>query len=196
MGLDTVTILAQLEERTLPGLLSRGIKNGVGMSLLKTLLMGRENGIRAGIRKSLFGASVEDTSPGSSFSAPQDPPAPEPAEAALGLKPEPPRDVIPPEGFEVVLHREALKPGKVAEIIIGGKAIAVANVGGKFHACVSSCPHADGPLGDGSLQGSILSCPYHGWEFDLTDGSCKTNPETTLGLYDVKIVGDAVCVRL
>jgi len=166
------------------------------MSLLKTLLLGRENGIRAGLRKSLFGGPPEDTSPGSAFSAPQDPPAPEPAEVALGLKPEPPRDVNPPEGFEVVLHREALKVGSVAEIIIGGKAITVANIDGSFHACVSNCPHADGPLGDGTLDGKILSCPYHGWEFDLTDGSCKTDPDTTLGLYEVQIVDDAVCVRL
>ena len=166
------------------------------MSLIKTLIMGRDNGIRSGLRNKLFGSPAEDTSPGSAFAAPRDPPAPEPAEAALGLKPEPPRDVTPPEGYEVVLHREALKSGNVAEIIIAGTAIAVANVDGNFHACVSSCPHADGPLGDGSLDGSMLTCPYHGWEFDLRDGSCNTREDTTLQLYDVQVVGDAVCVKI
>ena len=166
------------------------------MSFLKKVILGRENGIRAGIRRSLLGGNVEDTSPGSSFSAPQEPPAPVPAEAALGLQPEPPRDVTPPEGYEVVLHREALKVGNLAEIIIGGTAIVVANVDGVFHACSNSCPHSGGPMGDGDLNGSMISCPYHGWEFDLNDGSCKTNPESNLGLYDVRIVDDAVCVKL
>jgi nitrite reductase/ring-hydroxylating ferredoxin subunit len=95
-----------------------------------------------------------------------------------------------------VLHKDALKPGKVAEIIIGGTSITVANVDGEFFACAASCPHADGPLGDGSLSGSILSCPYHGWEFDLRDGSCKTHSETTLPVHEVRLVAEAVCVKL
>ncbi len=169
------------------------------MGLLKTILLGRDNGIRSKVRKSLFGGSTEDTSPGSSYSAPggnTDRAAPPPAEAALGLFPEAPKDTNPPAGFEVVLHKDALKPGKVVEIIIAGKAIAVANVDGEFFACTNSCPHADGPLGDGSLAGSVLSCPYHGWSFDLKDGSCKTNPDFTLKTYEVAVEKDAVCVKI
>lgn len=166
------------------------------MSFVKTLILGRENGVRAGLRKKLFGGTVEDTSPTSSFSAPRDEPVPEPAEAALGLQPEPPRDVTPPEGYEVVLHRDALSVGQVAEIIIGGTAIAIANVDGTFHACASSCPHADGPLADGELNGSVLTCPYHGWDFDLRDGSCSTHSDTTLKIHDVQVVDNAVCVKI
>ena len=166
------------------------------MSLLKTLIMGRENGIRAGLRRTFSGGAQEDTSPGSSFSAPKEPEQPVPAEAALGLKPEPPRDVTPPEGYEVVLHKDALKDGRMAEIIIAGTSIVVANSEGKFYACVSSCPHADGPMGDGTLEGTLLTCPYHGWEFDLKDGSCTTHSDASLGLYDIQVVEDAVCVKI
>ena len=67
--------------------------------------MGRENGIRR-VRRAVFGGAV-DTSPGSAYSAPRDEPPP-PAEAALGLHPEAPKDVTPPDGFEVVLHKDAL----------------------------------------------------------------------------------------
>lgn len=167
-------------------------------TLVKTILFGREDGLRARLRRKVFGGGVEDTSPDSSYSAPgrEDGAAPRPAEAALGLQPEPPRDVTPPDGFEVVLHKDALKPGKVTEIIIGGTAIAVANVDGTFHACTNTCPHADGPLGEGTLDGGLLTCPYHGWQFDLAEGTCKTNGDVTLETYDVQVVGDAVCVRI
>ena len=93
-------------------------------------------------------------------------------------------------------YREALKPGMVTEIIIGGRAIAVANVEGTFRACVNACPHADGPLGEGSLEGGLLTCPYHGWQFDLESGACPTNPEVTLTTYEVQVVEDAVCVKI
>ena len=166
------------------------------MSFVKSLILGRENGVRAGLRKKLLGETVEDTSPTSSFSAPRDEPMPEPAEAALGLQPEPPRDVTPPAGYEVVLHRDALSVGHIAEIIIGGTAIAIANVEGEFHACQSSCPDGGGPLADGELNGPILTSPYDGWKFDLRDGSCSTRPDTTLKIHEVQVVDNAVCVKI
>lgn len=166
------------------------------MSLFKTILVGRENGIRAKLKK-MFGGGSVDTSPGSSYSAPRSEEArPAPAERALGLKPEAPKDVTPPEGFEVVLHKDALKPGMVTEIIIGGTAIAVANVAGKFHAVTNTCPHAEGPLGDGALEGCVLTCPYHGWQFDVSDGKCLTNAGMNIKIYEVQIEREAVCVRI
>lgn len=114
----------------------------------------------------------------------------------MGLHPEAPKDVTPPDGYEVVLHKDALKQGQVTEIIIGGRAIALAHTHEGIRACSNTCPHADGPMGEGTLTGAVLTCPYHGWEFDLRDGSCLTNPSATLPIFDVKIVGDAVCVKL
>ncbi|MCB9758925.1 MAG: Rieske 2Fe-2S domain-containing protein [Alphaproteobacteria bacterium] len=118
------------------------------------------------------------------------------AEKALNLGVEPPKDVTPPDGYEVVLHKNALEPGEVIEVIIAGKAIAVANVGGAWHACSNACPHAEGPLGEGRLEGHVLTCPYHGWQFDLRDGTCLTSPGDTIATYPVEVVGDAVCVAV
>ena len=123
-------------------------------------------------------------------------PAVEPAEKALRLGKEPPRDVTPPEGFEVVLHKDALAAGKIIEVIIGGTAIAVARAGTQYYAISNKCPHADGPLGEGTLEGTVVTCPYHGWSFDVADGSCKTNPYAKVTTYPVQVVGDAVCVKL
>lgn len=168
------------------------------MGLLRTLLLGREDGFRSRARRRLFGEQDNALVAQEPYkhSAVGGAGRPEAAEKALNLGVEPPKDVTPPDGFEVVLHKDALQPGDVIEVIIAGKAIAVANVEGEYHACSNSCPHAEGPLGEGSLEGHVLTCPYHGWKFDLRDGSCLTSPDDKIGLYKVEIVEDAVCVAV
>jgi nitrite reductase/ring-hydroxylating ferredoxin subunit len=163
------------------------------VGLLNTLLLGRPNGLRARLKRRFTGGS---SNPGSPASPAPVPAPPRPAEAALGLHPEAPKDTTPPDGFEVVLHKNALAPGRATEIIIGGTAIAVANVDGNFKACSNTCPHADGPLGEGTLSGNILTCPYHGWEFDLDTGACLTNASVKVPLHEVRVVQDAVCVKI
>lgn len=166
------------------------------MGLLKTILLGRPNGIRrtlagkVGLGSPAAAAASTDASSASSR------PAPEPAERALGLGKEAPKDVTPPDGYEVVLHKDALEQGRIIEIIIGGTAIAVANVGGTYYAISNACAHADGPLGEGSLDGHLVTCPYHGWQFDVRDGGCKTHAHAKVATYPVQVVGAAVCVKM
>ncbi len=163
------------------------------MSLWKDLLFGRPDGLRSTVRKplaQLLGLAGEEPAP-----APIDPPI-QAGEKALNLGIEPPKDVTPPDGYEVVLHKDALQPGQAIEVIIAGKAIAVSNVDGTFHACSNTCPHAEGPLGEGQLEGSTLTCPYHGWQFDVTTGACLTSPDDPVQVFPVKIVEDAVCVAI
>ena len=157
------------------------------MGLLRTLLLGRQHGIRARIRRritALLGAEPAR--------APEPPPAP----VFESQTPEPPKDVVPPPGFEVVLHVDALPPGEIKEVIVGGRAIAVANVAGDFHAITNSCPHAESPLAEGSLEGAKLTCPGHGWMYDVTTGMCLTNPDVRLATYEIQVVEKAVCVRV
>ena len=161
------------------------------MGLLRTLLLGRQHGIRARIRRritALLGA--EPARP------PDRPFESAPPRAFESRTPEPPKDVIPPPGFEVVLHVDALPPGEIKEVIVGGKAIAVANVAGDFHAITNSCPHAESPLAEGSLEGAKLTCPGHGWMYDVTTGMCLTNPDVHLARYETQVVDNAVCVRV
>jgi len=168
------------------------------MGLLRTLLLGRENGIRSKLLGMTLG-SPSDTSPDSAYSAPtySAPAAPAPAlGAGTPASVEPPRDVTPPEGFEVVLHVDALESGQVAEVIAGGTAICVGNVDGEYFAIANTCPHGDGPLGEGKLSGHLVTCPYHGWAFDMKTGECQTNPSTSVETFAVELKDSAVCVRL
>ncbi len=164
------------------------------MGLLKTIVLGRSNGIRRTLVGKLGLGSAPTAGASRAASAPSD--DHEPAERALGLRKEAPKDVTPPDGYEVVLHTDSLDDGKIIEIIIGGTAIAVANVAGTYYAISNTCAHAEGPLGEGSVSGTIVTCPYHGWQYDLRDGACKTHPDAKVATYPVKVVGNAVCVRL
>ena len=84
--------------------------------------------------------------------------------------------------------------GIVAEV--NGKTLAVFNVDGTFHAIDNTCVHRGGPLGEGELAGNVVTCPWHGWEYDVTTGGCVNNPAATVARYQVKIEGADVKVLL
>ena len=162
------------------------------MGLLKRLLLGRPDGLRASLRRKSGGKPADQAPRPPSSLAPR-----EPGVVAGGSAPkEPPKDVNPPEGYEVVLHKDGLQPGELTEIIIGGTAVAMCNVDGEFFAMTNVCPHAGGPIGDGTLESHTVTCPYHGWSYDVRDGACAVNKDVTLKTYPVHVEGDAVCVKL
>ena len=86
--------------------------------------------------------------------------------------------------------------GTGKKVTLNGRAIALFHINGTFHAMDDACPHRQGPLSDGTLNGSIVACPWHGWTFDLTDGSCRMNPTAKVGVYKTKIENDSVFVHL
>lgn len=57
-----------------------------------------------------------------------------------------------------------------------GREIALFNVEGEIYALDNACPHMGGPLGQGCLEGYHVTCPWHGWEFDVRDGACSNMP--------------------
>jgi len=59
-----------------------------------------------------------------------------------------------------------LRPGGVLEFRQDNREVAVCNVNGELFAVDNRCPHRGGPLAMGALHGTLLVCPWHGWEFD------------------------------
>ena len=84
--------------------------------------------------------------------------------------------------------------GKVIEA--GGKTIAIFNAEGTFYAIDNTCRHRGGPLGEGSLSGTTVTCPWHGWEYDVTSGACQMDQSITVQTYDVKVDGDDILVSV
>ena len=84
--------------------------------------------------------------------------------------------------------------GKVVEV--GGKAIAVFNCDGAFYATDNTCKHRGGPLGEGMLAGTTVTCPWHGWEYDVTSGACSMDASIKVQTFDVKVEGDDILVAV
>jgi nitrite reductase/ring-hydroxylating ferredoxin subunit len=87
-------------------------------------------------------------------------------------------------------------PGTVRELQVEGKAIAMANVDGRVYAINNTCLHRGGPLGQGLLEGKVLTCPWHGWQFDATNGRALQNPAAAVDCYPTEVRGGDVFVDL
>jgi len=57
-------------------------------------------------------------------------------------------------------------------------------------------PPATPQLGEGSLEGNVVTCPLHGWQYDVTSGACTNNPAAKVACYQAKLEGDDVLVAL
>lgn len=77
-----------------------------------------------------------------------------------------------------------------------GQAIALFKVAGTFYAIHNACLHRGGPLGEGELDGQMVTCPWHAWRYDVTTGINEVNPDVKIQQYPVKVAGDDVLVEI
>lgn len=84
--------------------------------------------------------------------------------------------------------------GKVVEV--AGKTVAVFNCEGMFYAIDNTCKHRGGPLGEGSLSGTTVTCPWHGWEYDVSSGECTMDRSITVQKFDVTVDGDDLLIAI
>ena len=97
---------------------------------------------------------------------------------------------------------EYLKAAKVGDVdcgtgiivLVKGIRVALFNCDGVYYAIKNSCPHMGGELGEGLLQGELVTCPWHGWRFNVKTGK---NPEAdVVGVrtFEVKVEGDEIFI--
>jgi nitrite reductase/ring-hydroxylating ferredoxin subunit len=87
-----------------------------------------------------------------------------------------------------------IPPGTIREVQVNGKKLAVANVNGQFYAIDNTCLHRGGPLGQGDLGESIVTCPWHGWQYDVTTGKNVLDPAVGVQIFPVELRGEEVFV--
>ncbi len=75
--------------------------------------------------------------------------------------------------------------GTSIERVVNNHVVALANTNGHYHAIDGLCPHQGGPLGKGFLCGTVLTCPWHGWQFDVVSGRHKLSPTVSQKVYEV-----------
>ena len=89
-----------------------------------------------------------------------------------------------------------LTPGQCKVVQVDGKAIALYNVDGKYYATDNTCLHRGGPLGEGDLDGTVVTCPWHGWRYDVTTGANAMNPSIKVASFPVSVEGSSLFVEL
>lgn len=91
-----------------------------------------------------------------------------------------------------VLELAALPPGKTALVTVDGEDVALFRQGNEIFAIGNECPHQGGSLSDGLIEGDIVICPLHGWEFDVRSGACMTIPGESVPRYAVTVEAGAI----
>lgn len=126
----------------------------------------------------------------------------------MGTEPEP----ADSDELHRVVSVDAFDDTDRVVVDIEGPEVAVIRANGEFHALSNCCPHQGGPACEGLLSGTmgvdddfeltwerdgeIVACPWHGWEFDVTDGRHTASERYRLPTYEVRIADDELYVRL
>ena len=100
------------------------------------------------------------------------------------------------DAFVKVGQTDDFPSGSMKKVNVGGADVLVANVDGKIFAIGDTCTHQGGPLDEGELAGSVVTCPWHGGQFDVTTGKVlEPPPRVDEPSYEVKIQGTDVLLK-
>jgi nitrite reductase/ring-hydroxylating ferredoxin subunit len=96
--------------------------------------------------------------------------------------------------FVKLASLDELPPGSALEVEHSGRIYALFNIDGEVLAIDGLCPHQGGPLADGPLEGTLVTCPWHGWQFDVRTGATTLNNRLKQPCFEVKVEGRDVLV--
>lgn len=99
-------------------------------------------------------------------------------------------DLAAPAGWTRVAGPGELSPGETLEVQLGTRSVAVFHTGEKVFAIDNFCPHKHGPLGHGPVQGGVVTCPLHGWRFQLETGISVSHPGHRVATWPVRVLAD------
>ncbi len=93
------------------------------------------------------------------------------------------------EWQEIARREDFSKDGRL-EVNVGDRCLAAFDIDGEVLVIDGLCPHRSGPLIRGQLEGKVVTCPLHHWQFDLESGVSQDNPGAKVGTYEVKVEDD------
>ena len=94
------------------------------------------------------------------------------------------------------LSVDALPEGAAQELVIADQIIALFHTEKGIFALDGICPHQGGPLGSGALQGCIVTCPWHGWQFDVSSGQHQASQSLKHQTFEVKVEAGQIMVHI
>ena len=99
--------------------------------------------------------------------------------------------------FVKVARTDEIPDGQAKLVEVNGNEIAIFNVQGSFHAIDNTCTHVGGPLCEGEIEGTEVTCPWHGASFDVTSGQVLGPPAPqSVSHYNVRIEGSDIEVEV
>jgi nitrite reductase/ring-hydroxylating ferredoxin subunit len=97
--------------------------------------------------------------------------------------------------FVRAARKDEIPVGAIREFQVDGLTVAIANIGNKFYAINNTCLHRGGPLGQGELHGAVVTCPWHGWQYDVTTGKLAANPTIGVKTYTIEARGEDLWIE-
>ncbi len=92
-----------------------------------------------------------------------------------------------------VLNVDDLDPGQVKLVTVGDQRVAISNIGGTRYAIDDTCTHQGGPLSEGTLEGDVVTCPWHGARFCVRDGQVQGPPASqAVASYAVRVTNGSI----
>ena len=112
--------------------------------------------------------------------------------------------------FTEVAKTDELKSGMMKSVMAGGREILLARVGDTYYATAGRCTHMGGELSRGRLEGTVVTCPRHGSQFDVSSGKVirwmkggllskmagAIKRPSNLTVYEVKVEDDRVLAKI
>ena len=96
--------------------------------------------------------------------------------------------------FQTVCRVGDVPEGEGKPVQVGNKIIALFCVNGQYHAIDDVCPHMGASLSGGYQEDGIVTCPWHGYQYNLRTGNCLTVPDAELERFAVTVLGDTIYV--
>lgn len=103
---------------------------------------------------------------------------------------------LPADAWRPLCRVDDCPPGQGRELVVDDRIVALFNVEGQFYALDGVCPHQGGPLGKGCLTGHLVTCPWHGWQFDVRTGQHRTSASVRQPALPLEIKGGMIFVQL
>lgn len=99
--------------------------------------------------------------------------------------------------FIKVAELDELEEGILYPVEVEGEPICLTNLHGNIYAFTDNCTHISGPLNEGELEDNIVTCPWHGAQFNVCTGKVLCGPALQdISTYPVKIEGTSVLISL
>lgn len=115
------------------------------------------------------------------------------------------------ENLTFLLRTDDISEGERSLVEVKGREVAIFNVEGEYYALSNYCPHQGGPICEGQVSGALVerngeltwegdnefvSCPWHGWEFEIDTGKHITNDRYGIPSYDITVIDGALYADL